>query len=690
MPSPSLLRRLFIGVALVACGSGVSIGQVIVDNADAGFSVLQGSWSTGSYGTPWGSNYHWAMTTDDPPTAVVEWRPTLPESGWYDVDVYYVDGTNRADNAPFTIHHADGTDVVPVNQQIGGGTWVPLGAYYFDAGTAGAVELANNAGPAVVIADAVRFDLVTPPEPQFRGMWADAFSEGFKNASQIDAMVARAQAGNYNAIVAEVMAFQDNASNAHGAYWESDIIPKAPDVPFGFDPLDYMIQQAHLVGIEVHAWLVAYRVSSSWPPAGNALLTAHPEWIGVPYDDMNSGPRRIGSHYLLDPGSPDVQEYLISIVREITANYAVDGIHWDYIRYTQEDAGYPAYTWYQNSGLERFKRIAGYGSTPLPDNDDWRDFRRREVTELVRRAQVEVATADNPRQPLRHTAAVLTWGNAPADFTDTGAYARFQDWEHWLDEGYLDAGIPMTYFDETEYPSWYRNWVDQSIIWSHDRHLFTGQAPYQNTFANSNAQISYAQDAGVEGIVTYSYSATSSSGTDWTWYPYIADNAFAAPAVPPPMPWRDAATATRGVIYGRVADGATGASIDDAIVYVNGFALAETDGNGFFVVTELNAGVNGTLGEISAWAPGYALVARPNVLLERAGYTQANLGLGAWLFGDADVDGDVDADDWTRFHGNLTGPDAGPPPAGGDLFDLDTDLDVDLLDFSGFQVTFGT
>lgn len=682
-------RLLFVLAASVGLCAATSHGQTIVDNTDSGFSILSGSWSIGTFGSPWGNDYRWALTTGGSATASVEWRPTLSAAGWYDVEAYYVGGSNRADNVPFTVHHANGSFQVFLDQRVGSESWVSLGTYFFDAGSAGAVEMANDASPSVVIADALRFTDVGAPMPQFRGLWADAFNVGFKNAGQVDDLIARAQDGNYNAILAEVLAYHDNASNAHGAYWNSTIVPKAPDVSAGFDPLAYLIQRAHQVGIEVHAWILPYRVSTSWPPSGNTLLQTHPEWFGVTQGDLGTGPRPVDGLYQLDPGSPDVQDYLVSIVRELTSDYEVDGIHWDYIRYTQSDAGYPAHTWYDNSGLERFKRITGNSGTPSPTHFSWSDFRRREVTELVRRANIEVATADNPRQPLRHTAALITWGNAPLSFSSTSAWARFQNWEYWLDEGYLDAGVAMTYYDEGQFPSYYRNWVDQSILWAHDRHIVTGQAPYLNNSANSNIQIGYAQAAGVDGIVTFSYAATSSAGTDWSWYPFIGDNAFSGPAVLPTMPWRNPAVATAGTVYGRITDGATGVPIDDATVFVNGFPVGETDGNGFFVLTELSAGANGTLGQISASATGFAQVSRPNVLIKRAGYTEANFGLGAWQFGDYDVDSDVDTDDWLKFELMYTGPDLGPPPAGGDVFDDDQDMDVDLHDFSMMQIMIG-
>jgi hypothetical protein len=281
---------------------------------------------------------------------------------------------------------------------------------------------------------------------------------------------------------------------------------------------------------------------------------------------------------------------------------------------------------------------------------------------------------------------LITWGDAPSNFESTSAWARFQNWREWMDEGYLDAGIPMTYYDYDVYPSWYRNWVDQELLWRYDRHLFVGPGIYLNSYANSVVEIDYALNAGADGICTYSYASTSGSRAWEDWYPYVGGTAFADSAEPPSMPWRDPNTATEGYVYGRVTDGLTGEPIDDATVEVNGFPVVQTDGNGFFVITELSAGPDGTPVPIGANHDDYVEEAlRPAVLVERAGYTEANFALGTWLPGDYDVDGDVDSDDFSQFEPALTGPDNGPPPAGGDLFDFDSDNDVDLIDFATFQ-----
>ncbi len=760
------LSLLCLFGALVVASSAQTI---TVDNEDAEFSLLSGEWSTGTYGTPWGSYYHWAMTTGvGEASASAEWRPDLPVSGYYYVSVYYVPGTNRAEDAPFTVHHAGGDTLVEINQQINGETWVQLGAFSFNAGTSGSVELSNDAGASVVIADAVRFEaavttvelamLVNPPgwgtttpapggpyaqylnevvpisaeayegysfhhwevtagaavtdpsspdttvvmdedktvravfvaggspSEEFRGFWADAFHVGFKSTSQIDDMITRALSGNYNAILPEIMAYQDSGSSAHGAYWDSAIVPQATDISGGIDPLAYLVQEAHANGLEVHPWLVTFRASSSWPPSGNTTLANHPEWIMVTEDNIGDGPQPTNGKYELDPGCPGVQEYLLSIVRELVTNYDIDGIHWDYIRYTDSTSGYPAYTWFDDSGLARFKRISGYSGTPSPTYGAWCDFRRREITELIRRVQVEIATnTNNPQQPLRHSAALVTWGNAPSSFESTSSWAVFQNWREWTEQGYLDTAIPMTYYDYDTYPLWYQNWVDASVGWSYDRHCVIGPGVYLNDFEDSLVEIEYTRSAGADGVCTYSYADTNSGSSEWEWYTDWAPEVFDEPAATPEMTWRDPLTTSEGNVYGRVTDGATGEPIDDAEIELDGSAVAYTDGNGFFVITRIGGSTAGVPVAITATYSGYADVTRSAVLVTCAGYTEANLAFGDWRNGDYDVDGDVDGDDFAQFEVYLTGPDQGPPAPGGDLFDFDFDDDIDLHDFRDMQ-----
>ena len=542
-------------------------------------------------------------------------------------------------------------------------------------------------------------------DPSFRAFWADAFSQGFKSTTQINSMVSRAVAGNYNAIIAEVLAYQDNSGGGHGAYWNSNIVPKATDIIGGIDPLAYLVSQAHANGIEVHAWLVTYRVSTSWPPSGNTLLGSHPEWLMVPLADMGGGPAKIGGKYTFDPGSPDVQEYLISIVQELVTNYEIDGINWDYIRYTQVDAGYPAYESYTKSSLARFRDLTWYSGTPPPTGStSWNNFRRRTLDELIRRCRAEIPSiTTNPRQPLRLTADLVTFGNAPTYFSNSEAYELHQNWEFWMEQGYLDAGIPMNYKREHEADEaqWYRNWIDACVDpvtgWRHDRHAFSGQANYLNTKANSVTQLQYGINAGADGSSNYSYYETAdenmdgTSETDWSWYTYVSDHLFTSTTPTPTMPWRDPATATEGTLWGRVADPATGDAIDGANVKPTGLSAVDADGNGYYVVTMVPAAPGGTAYDLTVNKYGCSQVVVHDVVVMPGTVVRHDIDLcDTSVIGDMDDDRDVDLDDLPYFFFCLQGPDQTYIEGNFCLKgDVDEDTDIDLADLANFQQVFG-
>ncbi len=538
-------------------------------------------------------------------------------------------------------------------------------------------------------------------DASFRAFWADAFHSGFKSTSQINSMVSRAVTGNYNAIIAEVLAYHDHGSSGHGAYWNSSIVPKAEDISGSLDPLAYLVAQAHAADIEVHAWIVPYRVCTSWPPNGNTLLASHPEWLMVELADMDGGPATIDGKYVLDPGSPDVQEYLVSIVQELVSDYEIDGINLDYIRYTQVDAGYPADEDYAGSSLARFRYLYWYSGTPAPTGVPlWNDFRRQTIDEFVRRLRVEISSiTSNPRQPLQLTADLITFGNAPSDFEDSSAYELHQNWKYWMEQGWLDAGIPMNY--KREYDSaqaqWYRNWVNAAISWRYDRHMFCGQANYLNTMADSITQLQYSLNAGADGTCNYSYYATADQDTDgnwesdWTWYTYVSDQLFTTPVPIPALPWRDPATAVEGTLWGLVTNFETGDPADGAFVQVGTLDAVYSDGNGYYVVTMIPAGPGGTAYDLTAemWGCPQEHVTGTVVLPGAVARQDIELCDGGQGAGDMDQDGDVDLVDFAYFAFCTQGP-GHTYIEGHDCLngDSDGDQDIDLADFANFQQVF--
>ena len=130
-----------------------------VDEADATKVTASGEWP-GATGTDRSQalNGAYRYNADSTTGQTFTWVPRLTETGQYEVFVHYVPGSNRATNAPYTVHYDGGSVVKTVNQTTGSGngTWVSIGSYAFKAGTTHKVVLGDVAGKTVV-ADGVRF-----------------------------------------------------------------------------------------------------------------------------------------------------------------------------------------------------------------------------------------------------------------------------------------------------------------------------------------------------------------------------------------------------------------------------------------------------------------------------------------------------------------------------------------------------
>ena len=110
------------------------------------------------------------------------------------------------------------------------------------------------------------------------------------------------------------------------AMYASDILPWSRQLtgvegmsPY-FDPLSIAVRVAHDNGMAIHAWINPLRVSLSDSTfrARTQVKYTHPEWV-----------HDYGGREYLDPGNPEVVQFLSDITREILTRYDVDGIHID-------------------------------------------------------------------------------------------------------------------------------------------------------------------------------------------------------------------------------------------------------------------------------------------------------------------------------------------------------------------------
>lgn len=131
--------------------------STIVDNTTAGRFIASTNWGTSTYSSQrYGTDYRFA--TPNTTTSDVAWyKVNIPETGTYQVSVWYADDPGYNDSTPYMIVTPTGNQTVRVNQRANGGRWVTLGRFTLAAGDANKVGISRwTSGTGYVIADAVR------------------------------------------------------------------------------------------------------------------------------------------------------------------------------------------------------------------------------------------------------------------------------------------------------------------------------------------------------------------------------------------------------------------------------------------------------------------------------------------------------------------------------------------------------
>lgn len=435
---------------------------------------------------------------------------------------------------------------------------------------------------------------------QFRGLWVDAYREGFKTPQQVDRLLADARRANVNALLVQVRARGD-------AFYARSVEPRTEDPTLapGFDPLAYIIEHAHAEEprLEVHAWITTTIIwgSQNQAPADarhafnqhGPGATGREDWLSRREDGATWS-----RGYFLDPGHPDAARYTTDVALNLVREYDLDGLHLDYIRYPERADGL---SWgYNQTSIDRFNTRYGRDGRPASNDPLWNQWRRDQVTALVRGIYLG-AMAIKPGVKL--SAAVIPWGDGPrtdADWQKTAGYSSvFQDWRAWLEEGIVDQVMPMNYFRESAGQGpWLDRWVEWQRTHAYGHQVIPAVALYLNDPAESINQIKRTLAAGptgerTAGVALYSYAATRAGGGDNTvttraesaelWAALTEPGAlnggqppFAGRAVPPPVALKSGGT------VGNIMLRAPG--LDSARVDLSGpkSLEGETDGNGIF------------------------------------------------------------------------------------------------------------
>lgn len=437
-----------------------------------------------------------------------------------------------------------------------------------------------------------QFDLVAQNN-EVRALWVDAFHPGFKSPTEVNQLLRDARAAHFNTLLIEVRKRGD-------AYYLSHFEPQADDIPAGFDPLAEIISQAHtgVPRLEIHAWMVMYPVwslANSKPQQLNHAFLKHPEWL----TRNREGIEVCEGAYQFDPGHPGVQRHLFNVAMDLVSRYDMDGLHLDHVRYPGNEWGYNPLS------VKRFNVQNGRGGLPATNDPLWLQFRRNQVTDLVRKIYLS-SIAIKPK--LKISAATFT-GLPSIEKNDEWPQSRawssvLQDWRAWMQEGILDLNIPMTYFRQQTNGNDIARWQNFIVDHRYGRHAVIGLGYYLNSASNNLVQLqgvritnsignradgfgcySYAAMCANNGFSDFLTSLTQSAGGE-TW----DAPSFDTDATIPTMSWKE--TPQNGYLKGFVVDGLLKSGLDHAAVTLSGpiNKMLESDGTGFFGVADLPPG----------------------------------------------------------------------------------------------------
>jgi uncharacterized lipoprotein YddW (UPF0748 family) len=423
----------------------------------------------------------------------------------------------------------------------------------------------------------------TSVTPQVRGFWVDGFNPGIKSRAEVDQLIARVQQANCNAIFAQVRKRGD-------AYYWSRYEPRARDFQnIAYDPLAYLIEKAHAATprISVHAWINMGAVGNAFDPAH--ILAKHPDWRSI--SDTGEGDDK--EAIKIDPGVPGAADWTFRVYLDVLRQYDVDGIHFDFVRYGDAKWGYAP------ESVARFNRTYQKEGKPSFDNLLWQDWRREQVTNLVRKVYVHAAEV-KPQAIV--SAATITWGDGPqseAEWRNSAAFSRvYQDWRGWLEEGILDLACPMTYFRQDPHRSFQENWANWIKSHQYQRAATLAVAAYLNNQASTLelARINLASTADGKtpaGLLFYCYNAPSVRPEEKEAF-FANLTALFPEAVPfPTFGWKQ--SPQTGHIKGFVHGGTELKPIDGATVVIRALSpprtgTRRTDSTGFFAFANLSPG----------------------------------------------------------------------------------------------------
>lgn len=284
--------------------------------------------------------------------------------------------------------------------------------------------------------------------------------------TQFSALLDQLQETGINAVFVQVRPSADALYKSSRVPW-SNVLTGTQGKDPGYDPLAFMIEEAHKRGMEFHAWFNPFRAStgsSTASLASNHVAKAHPDWI-VNFD---------GKLYI-NPGIPAARQSVIDDVMEVVRNYDIDGVHLD-------DYFYP----YGESSSKKFGDDSTYRLYNAAAHKNKGDWRRANINSFI---QTLGRSIDSSKPAVNYGVSPFgVWRNSSVDplgsptrASVTAYDSTFADARTWIKNEWIDYVVPQIYWSNVNTAVNYKTLVDwwADTVEGTNVDLYIGEAAYK-------------------------------------------------------------------------------------------------------------------------------------------------------------------------------------------------------------------
>lgn len=300
---------------------------------------------------------------------------------------------------------------------------------------------------------------------EFRGAWIQIVNGQFQGMgteqmkSTLSYQLNELRRDGVNAIIFQVRAECDALYPSPYEPWSRFLTGTQGQVPSPYwDPLEWMVDECHRRGMELHAWINPYRAKTK----STGLLAAN--HVGV------ADPERTFSYdqqLILNPGLPANRDYICRVAADIVRRYDIDGFHIDDYFYPYPAAGLPipdqeTFRQYNNG----FKNIA-----------DWRrdnvNLFIRQLNDTIHSIKPWVKFGVSPFGIYRNKK------QDPLNGSDTNGLSNYDDLYadvlFWINKGWVDYTVPQIYWEIGNKAADYRTLITWWNRHAAGRPLFIGE-----------------------------------------------------------------------------------------------------------------------------------------------------------------------------------------------------------------------